>query len=122
MFQTNPYKPVEARAVDVESTDRKIDRLIEAIAGREEDGEPFYRAFARNGALYSILAIIFLIIFIFTFDRCRICVLAILITSACLCSRSPIMHIVFWPALLVLLYNVRWLQHAHFTIDVPVDQ
>lgn len=122
MLQKSQYTPLETNPSETETTNQKIDRLIAAIAGERENEEPVYKALAKNGVLYAILSIIFLVIFIFTFDRCKICVLAILITSACLCARSPIMHIVFWPSLIVLLYNVRWLQHAHFTFDVPVDQ
>jgi hypothetical protein len=59
---------------------------------------------------------------LYTFQWCRVCVIVILIMSTMLCLRVPYMIWVFWPSLLIVLFNSHVLRKMQVKTEFPIGE
>lgn len=69
-----------------------------------------------------LVTFVFLIVLWLGFDSCKLCVVTIFLVSACCCIRFPILQVAFWPALIILYFNMHLLRDIHITADIPVGE
>ena len=77
----------------------------------------------KNPNCFGFLFTLFILcVELYTFQWCRGCVVFILILSTMLCLRIPYMIWVFWPSLLIVLFNSHMLRKMQVKTEFPVGE
>ena len=94
-----------------------------SVDGIQRQSADVWKYITTNPNFFGFLFTLFVLaVELYTFQWCRTCVIVILILSTMLCLRVPYMIWVFWPSLIIVLFNSHVLRKMQVKTEFPVGE